>query len=88
MSVKPLAVAYEELVVKTFNFSVGPSALPNDVLKTAKSEMLDWHGQGLSVMEMNTQNQHFLQIAKHVKEDIKKLLSVPDNFSILFYPGD
>jgi phosphoserine aminotransferase len=50
--------------------------------------MLDWHGQGLSVMEMNTQNQHFLQIAKHVKADIKKLLLVPDDFSILFYPGD
>jgi len=51
---------YEEPELKVFNFSNGPSILPKDVLKQAQSEVLNWQGKGLSVMEMNTQNSHFL----------------------------
>ena len=68
-----------------YNFSAGPCCLPKEVLKKAQEEMLDWNGTGLSVMEMSHRGKHFVSIAEKAKEDLRKLLSIPDNFTIFFF---
>ena len=71
----------------TYNFAPGPSALPTEVLETAAAEMLDYHGAGLSVMEMSHRSSAYLDIFNEVKADLKKMLDVPDTHEILFLQG-
>lgn len=71
----------------TYNFAPGPSALPTEVLKTAAAELLDYHGSGLSVMEMSHRSSAYLDIFNEVKADLKKILKVPDTHEILFLQG-
>lgn len=73
--------------MRPWNFSAGPSALPLPVLEQAAQEMTDWHGSGLSVMEMSHRGKHFLQIINEAHDDLRELLSVPDDFEILFMQG-
>ncbi len=73
--------------MRPWNFSAGPSALPLPVLEQAAQEMTDWHGSGLSVMEMSHRGKHFLQIINEASDDLRALLSVPDDFEILFMQG-
>ncbi|MBC7202459.1 MAG: 3-phosphoserine/phosphohydroxythreonine transaminase [Pusillimonas sp.] len=73
--------------MRLWNFSAGPSALPLPVLEQAAQEMVDWHGSGLSVMEMSHRGKHFLQIINNARDDLRELLSVPDDFDILFMQG-
>lgn len=70
-----------------YNFSSGPGALPDVVLKRAAAELQDWHGSGLSVMEMSHRSQDFLSIAQKAEADLRELLSIPDSYKVLFLQG-
>ena len=70
-----------------FNFSAGPSVLPTEVLQTAAAELLNYHGSGLSVMEMSHRSREFMDIFAATKAKLKKALSVPDTHEILFLQG-
>ena len=70
-----------------FNFSAGPAVLPKEVLQQAASEMLDWHGSGMSVMEMSHRGPEFMSIMDAAQRDLRDLLSVPENYQILFLQG-
>lgn len=72
---------------RAFNFNAGPAALPQEVLATAASEMLDWHGTGLSVMEMSHRSSSFKQIIESAEATLRSLLGVPDNYKVLFVQG-
>ncbi|MEN8177282.1 MAG: 3-phosphoserine/phosphohydroxythreonine transaminase [Pseudomonadota bacterium] len=72
---------------RVFNFSAGPAALPEAVLKQAQEELLDWHGAGMSVMEMSHRGKEFMSIAGQAEADLRELLAVPDNYKVLFLQG-
>lgn len=72
---------------RPFNFSAGPAALPEPVLRQAASEMLDWQGSGMSVMEMSHRGREFMSIAEAAERDLRELLAVPAHFRILFMQG-
>ena len=72
---------------RALNFNAGPAALPQEVLATAASEMLDWHGTGLSVMEMSHRSSAFKQIIDSAEASLRSLLGVPDNYKVLFVQG-
>jgi len=74
-------------MARVYNFSSGPAALPEVVLKKAQREMLDWHGVGMSVMEMSHRSKEFMSVLASAKKNIKQLLVVPDNYEILFLQG-
>ena len=70
-----------------YNFSAGPAALPKAVLEQARDELLDWHGSGMSVMEMSHRSKEYLSIAEQAEADLRELLSIPDNYRVLFLQG-
>jgi len=70
-----------------YNFSAGPAVLPKEVLEQAAAEMLDWHGSGMSVMEMSHRGPEFMSILADAQNDCRELLAVPDNYRILFMQG-
>src|SRR5947208_6494821 len=72
---------------RVFNFSAGPAALPEEVLSQAAAEMLDWHGSGMSVMEMSHRGKEFISIAETAEADLRELLAIPDNYKVLFLQG-
>jgi phosphoserine aminotransferase len=72
---------------RVFNFSPGPAALPSEVLEQLRDEMLDWHGQGMSVMEMSHRGKPFGSIAQQAEADLRELLSIPSNYKVLFLQG-
>jgi len=72
---------------RVFNFSAGPAALPPEVLEQLRDEMLDWHGQGMSVMEMSHRGKAFVGIAERAEADLRDLLAVPGNYKVLFLQG-
>ena len=74
-------------MIRPFNFSAGPAKLPEEVLKIAAVEMLDWHGCGMSVMEMSHRGKEFMSICETAEADFRSLLAVPANFKILFMQG-
>lgn len=74
-------------VVRPFNFSAGPAALPPEVLSQVAEEMLDWHGSGMSVMEMSHRGREFISIYEAAEADLRELLQVPAQFRILFMQG-
>ncbi|MFA7281068.1 MAG: 3-phosphoserine/phosphohydroxythreonine transaminase [Sterolibacterium sp.] len=74
-------------MARAINFSAGPAALPEDVLKEAASEMLDWHGSGQSVMEMSHRGKEFMSIAAAAEADLRELLAIPANYKVLFLQG-
>lgn len=71
----------------TFNFSAGPSVMPESVLKTAQRELLDYKGTGMSVMEMSHRSPAFQEIFDNAKISLKRLMNVPDTHEILFLQG-
>jgi len=73
--------------VRPWNFSAGPSVLPQSVLEQARAEMLDWHGSGMSVMEMSHRGPEFSQICDEAEADLRQLLGVGDEFAVLFMQG-
>ena len=74
-------------MARVFNFSAGPAALPEPVLKQAAEEMLDWHGSGMSVMEMSHRGPEFISIYEEAVALLRELLAVPANYKILFMQG-
>ncbi|NND81387.1 MAG: 3-phosphoserine/phosphohydroxythreonine transaminase [Gammaproteobacteria bacterium] len=69
------------------NFSAGPAALPEAVLKEVQAELLNWNNTGASVMEVSHRGQPFLQTAAEAEQDLRDLLSIPDNYRVLFLQG-
>ncbi|NMM26401.1 MAG: 3-phosphoserine/phosphohydroxythreonine transaminase [Glaciimonas sp.] len=74
-------------MTRIYNFSAGPAMLPQEVLQQAAAEMLDWHGSGMSVMEMSHRGKEFMSIIAAAERDLRVLLAVPDNYRILFMQG-
>jgi phosphoserine aminotransferase len=74
-------------VSRVFNFSAGPAALPEEVLNQARDEMLDWHGSGMSVMEMSHRGKEFISIAAQAEADLRELLAIPADCRVLFLQG-
>ena len=72
---------------RAFNFSAGPAVIPEAVLQQAAAEMLDWHGSGMSVMEMSHRGKEFISIYEQAEADLRELLAVPSHFKILFMQG-
>ena len=72
---------------RIFNFSAGPAVLPAEVLQQARDEMLDWHGSGMSVMEMSHRGKEFMSIAAKVEADLRELVGIPGNYKVLFLSG-
>jgi phosphoserine aminotransferase len=70
-----------------FNFSAGPAVLPKEVLQRAANEMLDWHGSGMSVMEMSHRGPEFIAIAEKAEADLRQLLGIGDDYEVLFLQG-
>lgn len=73
--------------MRPWNFSAGPSALPLQVLEQAAAEMTNWHGSGMSVMEMSHRGKQFTEIHAQAEADVRELLNVPEHFHILFMQG-
>ncbi|MCM5678055.1 3-phosphoserine/phosphohydroxythreonine transaminase [Schlegelella sp. S2-27] len=74
-------------MTRPYNFSAGPAALPQEVLEQAAAEMLDWHGSGMSVMEMSHRGREFMSIRDQAETDLRELLAVPSHFHVLFMQG-
>ena len=72
---------------RVYNFSAGPAVLPEEVLKEAAAEMLDYNGSGMSVMEMSHRSKVYEEIIEEAERDIRELLDIPDNYKVLFLQG-
>lgn len=78
----------EELEMsRVYNFSAGPAVLPEEVLREAAEEMLDYNGTGMSVMEMSHRSKVFQEIIETAEADIRELMNIPDNYKVLFLQG-
>lgn len=72
---------------RVFNFSAGPAVLPLEVLEKAASEIKDWNGSGMSVMEMSHRGKEFISIAEKAEQDLREILNVPQKYKVLFLQG-
>jgi phosphoserine aminotransferase len=74
-------------VTRVYNFSAGPAMLPEAVIKQAQEEMLDWHGSGMSVMEMSHRGKEYMSIAAQAEADLREIMAIPNNYKVLFLQG-
>lgn len=74
-------------MTQIYNFSAGPAVLPKEVLQQAQVELLDWHGSGMSVMEMSHRGKEFMSIAAEAEADLRELMGIPANYKVLFLQG-
>ena len=72
---------------RIFNFSAGPATLPLEVLETARDELTNWHGSGMSVMEMSHRGKEYMSIHAEAEADLRTLLGIPANYKVLFLQG-
>lgn len=72
---------------RVYNFSAGPAVLPEEVLKEAAAEMLDYRGTGMSVMEMSHRSKAYQEIIDAAEQDLRELMQIPDNYKVLFLQG-
>lgn len=72
---------------RVYNFAAGPAVLPEEVLKEAAAEMLDYKGTGMSVMEMSHRSKAFEEIIQDAEKDLRDLMNIPDNYKVLFLQG-
>ncbi|MHB1948436.1 MAG: 3-phosphoserine/phosphohydroxythreonine transaminase [Gammaproteobacteria bacterium] len=72
---------------KVYNFSAGPGMLPEEVMLQAQAEMLDWHGTGMSIMELGHRGPEFKIVAEQAEADLRELMDIPNNYHVLFLPG-
>ena len=72
---------------RVYNFSAGPAVLPEEVLKEAADEMLDYQGTGMSVMEMSHRSKAYQRIIDEAEADLRELLNIPENYKVLFLQG-
>jgi len=74
-------------MTRAYNFCAGPAALPEEVLRQARDELLDWHGHGMSVMEMSHRSKDYVSIAETAEQDLRDLLGISDDYAVLFLQG-
>jgi phosphoserine aminotransferase len=74
-------------MTRCYNFCAGPAALPEPVLEIARDELLDWHGKGLSLMEMSHRSPEVVGVAEHAEQTLRELLGVSDDYAVLFLQG-
>ena len=74
-------------MTRVFNFSAGPAMLPQAVIERAAAEMLDWHGSGMSVMEMSHRGKEYMSIAEKAEADLREVMQIPANYKVLFLQG-
>ena len=74
-------------MARAYNFSAGPATLPEPVLRQAQEEMLDWHGAGASIVELSHRSSEFIGVAARAEADLRALLSVPQDYAVLFLAG-
>jgi phosphoserine aminotransferase len=72
---------------RVFNFSPGPACLPTAVLQRAADEMLDWHGSGMSIMEMSHRSSVFMDLIQKIEQDLRDLMQIPPEYAVLFLAG-
>ena len=72
---------------RVYNFSAGPAVLPEEVLREAADEMMDYQGTGMSVMEMSHRSKAYDEIIKGAEADLRELMGIPDNYKVLFLQG-
>jgi phosphoserine aminotransferase len=72
---------------KVYNFGAGPAMLPEEVLLQAQAEMLDWHGTGMSIMELGHRGPEFKEVAEQSEADLRELLEIPEHYHVLFLAG-
>jgi phosphoserine aminotransferase len=72
---------------RVYNFSAGPAALPLEVLETIRNDIPDWNGTGMSVMEISHRSKEFVEVAARCEENLRTLLSIPDDYSVLWTQG-
>lgn len=77
----------DKIVSRVYNFSAGPAVLPEEVLREAQAEMLDYKGTGMSVMEMSHRSKAFDEIIQEAEQDLRDLMHIPDNYKVLFLQG-
>ncbi|KAJ6736961.1 PHOSPHOSERINE AMINOTRANSFERASE 1 CHLOROPLASTIC [Salix viminalis] len=77
----------QDLEERVFNFAAGPATLPEKVLKKAQSELYNWHGSGMSVMEMSHRGKEFLSIIQKAEGDLRALLNISEDYAVLFLQG-
>ncbi len=73
--------------MRKWNFCAGPAALPEDVLKEVKSELLEFKNSGSSIMEMSHRSENFTSVALEAKQDLIEILNIPKNYDVLFLQG-
>ena len=69
---------------KVYNFNAGPAMLPEEVLLQAQAEMLDWHGTGMSIMELGHRGPEFKIVAEQAEVDLRELMAIPTNYQVFF----
>ncbi|SRR5579883_184154 len=72
---------------KVYNFNAGPAMLPEEVLKQAQAEMLDWHGTGMSIMELGHRGHEFKEVAEQAEADLRELMAIPMHYHVFFLAG-
>jgi len=73
--------------LRVYNFAAGPATLPLEVLQQAQAELTDWHGSGMSIMEMSHRSKAFIGVAAEAEKDLRELMGVPSNYKVLFLQG-
>src|SRR3989440_8030742 len=73
--------------MRVFRYTPGPAVMPEEVWRKAAAEMLDWHGSGMSVMEMSHRGKEFISIADKAEADLRALLAIPASYKVLFLQG-
>ncbi|KGK56696.1 phosphoserine aminotransferase [Xanthomonas arboricola] len=74
-------------MTRAFNFSAGPATLPESVLRQAQAEMVEWNGVGASIVEISHRSADFMAVAAAAEADLRTLLSIPDDYAVLFTAG-
>src|SRR3990167_5690834 len=72
---------------RVFNFNAGPAMLPDEVLLKAQSELLNWHGTGMSIMELSHRGSEFKEVVEKTEADFRELMEIPKNYRVLFVAG-
>ena len=82
-----ISLTSESELVRVFNFAAGPATLPLEVLEQARSELTDWRGSGMSVMEVSHRSKAFIAVATEAEADLRQLLAIPQEYKVLFLQG-
>jgi Phosphoserine aminotransferase len=87
MAKTPEKIAAVTASPRGYNFGAGPAMLPAEVMQQAQAEFLDWHGTGMSVMEMSHRSKKYIAMAEQTEADLRNLLAIPENYKVLFLQG-